>query len=166
MDQHYQPFSASGASHPTPEQDCCLGLNCEKAFYRPARQRGVLQTSTTLVSCESTNDKLSKTIQGTMLHKTARLRAWQESGSCDDLTLWGSSVWTREAEGPPSTPLDLTAKVKLQRSCHETRRETEWDNVKTKAYRYSYVQSKNTYMYRSVTLRRSFFIYNVIMKYY
>lgn len=157
MDQHYWPFRASGVSHPTPEQDCCLGLNCENGLLQTSQTKGVLQTSTTLVSCESTNDKLSKTIQGTMLHKTARLRAWQECGSCDDLTLWESSVWTREAVGPPATPLGLTAKVKLQRSCHKIWWETEWDNVKMKANRYSYVQNKNTYMYRSVTPRRSFF---------
>lgn len=119
MDQRYRPFRASGVFHPTPEQDCCLGLNCEMAFYRPARQRGVLQTSTKLVSHESTTNKLSKTIQGTMLHKTAHVRARQECGSCNDLTLWESSVWTREATGPPATPLGLTAKVKLQRSCHK-----------------------------------------------
>lgn len=35
--------------------------------------------------------------------------------------------------------------------------DTEGDNVKMKAIRYSYVQNKNTYMYRSVTLRMSFF---------
>lgn len=40
MDQQHWPFRAFGVSHPTPEQDCCLGLNCETAFYRPARQKG------------------------------------------------------------------------------------------------------------------------------
>lgn len=85
--------STSGPSGPlaslTPplNKTAAWDLTVKMAFYRPARLRGVLQTSTTLVSCESTNNKLSKTIQGTMLHKTVRLRAWQEYGSCDDLTL-------------------------------------------------------------------------------
>lgn len=82
------PSEPLASLNPAPEQDCCLGLNCEKRpFTDQPDERGVRQTSTTLVSCESANYKLSKTIQGTMLHKTAHLRAWQESRPCADLTL-------------------------------------------------------------------------------
>lgn len=41
-------WSTSGPSEPVAsltqplrKNDCCLGLTCEMAFYRPARQRGV-----------------------------------------------------------------------------------------------------------------------------
>lgn len=160
-DQHYWPFRASGVSQPRPWTRLLLGTQLwKRPFTDQPDDRGVRQTSTTLVGRESANYKLSKTIQGTMLHKTAHLRAWQESGPCADLTLWESSVRTREAMGPPSTPLGLTAKVKPQKELPfkhgERRSETMW---KRKANRYSYVQNKNTYMYRSVTLWRSFFFY-------
>lgn len=58
----------------------------------------------------------------------------------------------------------MTAKAKLQWSCHKLWYETG----RMKANHYSYVQNrKNTYMYRSVTLWRSFFIIIIIiMKYY
>lgn len=86
MCQHYWPFRASGISHPAPEQDCCLGLNCEMAFKQTSKIRGFLPTSTTLVSAKALTTN-SKTLQGTMLHKTARRRAWQERGSWDETTL-------------------------------------------------------------------------------
>lgn len=66
----------------------CLGLNCETAFYRPARQKGgfyKLAQHWLVAGKKSTDNKLSKTIQGTMLHKTARPRAWQACGSWERL---------------------------------------------------------------------------------
>lgn len=114
MDQHFWPFRASGVSYPTPEQDCCLRLNCEMAFYRPARQRGF--------------DKLAQHWLVAKALTTNYQRQYKEQ-CCTRWPIWGhgsnggprmtwhrqSSVRTREAMGLPSTTMDSSANVKLQR---------------------------------------------------
>lgn len=86
-------------------------LTVKWPFTDQPDKEGYEKTSTTLVSCESSNDQSSKTIRGTVLHKTARLRARQERGLWDVLT-------ESQAFGQGRPGVLPTAKVKLPRSCH------------------------------------------------
>lgn len=150
-------------SPPLPEQDCCLGLNCETAFYRPARQKegwgGVLQTSTTLVSCDGTNNKTIKRLHEELC--CTRLPVWGPGRIAGlAMTRLPPGVKRLDAGGHGSS--SHTAGFDCQSEA--TKKgvaikygERQNENVKMKANRYSYVQNKNTFMYRSVTLQRSFF---------
>lgn len=121
------PSEPYGVSRPIPEQDCCLGLNCEMAFYRPARQRGF--------------DKLAQLWLVAKALTTNYQRLYKEL-CCTRLPIWGhgrnaglamtwlfESIWTAEAAGPPYTAAGLTAKVMVQRvaiKCGERQSKTMW----------------------------------------
>lgn len=121
------PSEPYGVSRPIPEQDCCLGLNCEMAFYRPARQRGFdkLAQLWLVAKALTTNyQRLYKELCCT------RLPTWGHGRNAGLAMTWLSeSIWTAEATGPRYTAVGLTAKVMVWRvaiKCGERQSKTMW----------------------------------------